>query len=131
MAVVSCAFGPRAAAAACFRVDGAMDDQRTCGRDDERDTRSFEREDQTRAELDAAVAELARRLPRGVQERFAAGSGTVRHPIQVRLPAVIRNSHRAERRRRIIKATALREGNCIQPEYSSSLVCAIAIEWLL
>jgi hypothetical protein len=31
----------------------------------------------------------------------------------------------------IIEPTALREGNCAQPEYSSSLVCAMAIEWLL
>src|ERR1700733_1221864 len=110
MAVVPCALRPCAASAPGLCVDGAATDRRACGADDERDLRRVECEDQARAGLDAALANLARWLSRCPEECFFAGPGAFRHD-------AARVSAESVSRR--------------QPEYSSSLVCAIAMAWLL
>src|SRR5882757_5370386 len=129
MAVVPCSLRTRAATPPCFRLDGAIADRRARGRGDERDTRRFECEDQARPGLDAALAELARGFSGGLQERFPARPGTLRDVVAVRLPAVSRNFFQLAETQPNLRGGA--KANGPQPVYSSSLVCAIAIEWLL
>src|SRR3984885_16330112 len=104
MAVVPCALRPCAASAPGLCVDGAATDRRACGCDDERDPRRVECEDQARAGLDTALANLAGWLPRCLEECFFAGPGAFRHD--------------AAR----VSAESLSRA---QPLYSSSLVSAM------
>src|SRR6185437_13191069 len=129
MALVPCALRTRAAASPCSRLDGAASDRRALGHRDERDTRRIECEDQARAGLDPAVAELARGLPGGQQERVPTDPGNFRDAITVRLSAVSRDFLQGIETQPNLHGGAAANG--LQPVYSSSFVCAIAIEWLL
>src|ERR1700722_16879617 len=110
MAVVPCALRPCAASAPGLCVDGAATDRRACGCDDERDPRRVECEDQARAGLDAALANLAGWLSRRPEECFFAGPRAFRH-------IAARVSAESVSRPQLL--------------YSSSFVCAMAIAWLL